>query len=108
MPIRRGGPRATGSRSRPWKPVDARPSRERARQRGTRTVGPTRPDDTRRALAIWAMAALFLFSCSTALGLALRAADHVVLRCVYGAEAVRRDRLQIVSRKPVPQVSNGD
>jgi hypothetical protein len=51
---------------------------------------------------------LFLFSCTATLGLAIWAADQIVLRCVYGAEVVRRDQLRILSHKPVPQVSNGD
>jgi hypothetical protein len=54
------------------------------------------------------MAALFLFSCTATLGLAVWTADQVVLRSVYGAEAVRRDQLRIVAHKPVPTVSNGD
>jgi hypothetical protein len=54
------------------------------------------------------MATLFLFSCTATLGFAVWTADRVVLRCVYGAEAVRRDQLRIVSHKPVPRVSNGD
>jgi hypothetical protein len=42
------------------------------------------------------------------LGFANWTADQVMLRCVYGAEAVQRDQLRIVSHKPVPRVSNGD
>jgi hypothetical protein len=54
------------------------------------------------------MIAVLLFSCSATLGFAVWTADQVVLRCVYGAEVVRRDQLLIVSHKPVPRISNGD
>jgi hypothetical protein len=69
---------------------------------------PPRPDDTRRVFAHWSMVTLFFFSGTASLGFALWTADRIVLRCVYGAEAVQKNQLQIVSLKPVPQVSNGD
>src|SRR5262249_3631482 len=69
---------------------------------------PIPADGPRRAFALWAMATVFLFSCTATLGFAVVTADPVVLRCVYGAEAVRRDQLRIVSHKPVPRASNGD
>jgi hypothetical protein len=53
------------------------------------------------------MLAVFLFSCTTTFGFASWTADQIVLRCVYGAEAVRRDQLRIASHRPL-RVSNGD
>jgi hypothetical protein len=51
-----------------------------------------------------------LFSaCATAgLKTGLRAADHVILRRVYGQDRVAREHLTIVNLKPEPVVSNGD
>jgi hypothetical protein len=63
---------------------------------------------TRRAIALWATATLFLFSCTATLGFANWIADQIMLRAVYGAEVVERDQLRIVSHKPIPRVSNGD
>jgi hypothetical protein len=69
---------------------------------------PTSADGPRRGVALWAVATIFLFTCTATLGFADWTADQVVLRCVYGAEVVRQDQLRIVSHKPVLRVSNED
>jgi hypothetical protein len=71
-------------------------------------MNPIPADGPRRVLALWSILTLFLFSCTATLGFAIWTADQIVLRWVYGAEAVQRDQLRIVSHKPVLRVSNGD
>jgi hypothetical protein len=69
---------------------------------------PTPSAAPRRVIAYWAMAMLFFASFLGALSMSLWTADQLVLRWVYGPEAVEREHLRIVHRKPFPQASNGD